>query len=116
MKTITKLWIFIAILIILAPIGLILPEYLRSGAAWGEWSSDEIKNIIGYIPRGIARLSALWNSPMPDYAFKNSRNNALPGKGVEYILSAAIGVLIILAIMLLVGRFLQKRDGIEPKK
>ena len=116
MKTITKLWIFIAILIVLAPVGLILPEYLKSGAAWGEWSSDEIKNIIGYIPRGIAVLSTLWNSPMPGYAFKNSRNNALPASRVEYILSAAIGVLIILAIMLLIGRFLQKRNGIDSKK
>lgn len=116
MKTITKLWIFIAILIILAPVGLMLPEYLKSGAAWGEWSSDEISNIIGYIPRGIAALSTLWNSPMPDYALKNSTNNSLPGRSVEYILSAAIGVLIILAIMLLIGRFLQKRGGIDSKK
>jgi hypothetical protein len=37
MKTINKLWILIAILVILTPVGIILPAYFKSGPAWGEW-------------------------------------------------------------------------------
>ena len=44
-----KLWIGIAILIILSPVGLILPELLKAGGAWGEWGADEIEKIAGHI-------------------------------------------------------------------
>ena len=41
MKTTTKLWILIGILVIFTPIGLILPAYFKSGSAWGEWLAQD---------------------------------------------------------------------------
>ena len=70
MKTIRKLWLFIAVLIILTPIGLIIPEHFKAGSAWGEWGAEEIQKFIGYVPNGLEKLSSLWNAPIPDYAFK----------------------------------------------
>ncbi len=37
MKITTKFLIGIAVLIVLSPLGLILPEHFKAGSAWGEW-------------------------------------------------------------------------------
>jgi len=78
MKITTKLWIGIVVLIALAPLGLLLPEYFNANDAWGEWGTDGIKELTGYIPRGLEKLSSLWNAPMPDYAFKGWEEKGLP--------------------------------------
>ena len=70
MKLVTKFWIGIAVLIVLSPLGLLLPEYFKAGSAWGEWGADEMHKLVGYVPKGLEKLSSLWNAPMPDYAFK----------------------------------------------
>ncbi|MFZ6017830.1 MAG: hypothetical protein ACOYU0_09610 [Nitrospirota bacterium] len=54
-----KLWIGIVILIILSPIGLAFPEFFKASGAWGEWGVDELKDIVGYIPEGLKKLSEL---------------------------------------------------------
>ncbi len=111
MKTITKLWMLIAILVILSPLGLLIPAYFRSGAAWGEWGTDEIKELIGYIPRGLAKLSSLWNAPMPDYAFKGwESRGSLSYLSLSYIISAVAGILVVAGMILLIGKFLSRKD------
>ena len=40
MKIITKLWIGMIVLICLSPLGLLIPEHFKAGAAWGEWGAD----------------------------------------------------------------------------
>jgi len=103
MKTITKLRLLIIVLAILTPVGLMLPEYFKAGGAWGEWGSDEIKELIGYIPRGLAKLSALWSAPIPDYSFKGCGGN------IGYILSAIIGIMITVGIVYLAGKILGRK-------
>lgn len=55
-------------LICLTPIGL-----LATGTAWGEWGTDEIKNVIsggntlGFVPKGMNE-GFNFNAIMPDYA------------------------------------------------
>ena len=110
MKTITKLWILIAILAVLAPIGLLLPELFKAGAAWGEWGIEEIGKLFGYVPAGMEKLSSLWNSPIPDYAFKGWEDKPLSSLSFAYIFSAAAGVLITAGIVFLVGKFLGKKE------
>ena len=83
MKTITKLWLFIAILIILTPVGIVLPRYFKSGTAFGE-----------------EKLSSLWNAPMPGYA---------DGK-LGYIISAILGVTVIAGVIFIAGKFLNKNE------
>ena len=109
MKITTKLWIGIAILIVLSPAGLILPEYFKAGTAWGEWGADEICRLAGYIPFGFARLSVLWNAPVPDYAFKCWEEKGLGHLSLAYLASAILGIGITAAVMLFLGRILTKR-------
>jgi len=105
MKTITKLWILIAVLAVLAPIGLFLPECFKAGSAWGEWGIEEIGKLFGYVPGGMERMSSLWNSPIPDYSFKGWEGKPLSSLSLAYIFSAVTGVLITAGIVFLVGKF-----------
>lgn len=109
MKTITKLWIGLAILIVLSPLGLLLPEHFKAGDAWGEWGSDTVKDLVGYIPEGLDKLSSLWSAPMPDYAFKGWEEKPLASLSVAYILSAALGILACVVAVYLLSKLLNKK-------
>lgn len=109
MKITTKFWIGMAVLIILSPLGLILPEHFKAGAAWGEWGIDEMQKLVGYIPYGLEKLSSLWNAPIPDYAFKGWEEKGLPHLSFAYIMSAVIGIAIIVAVILIIGNILTKK-------
>ena len=111
MKLITKLWIGIVVLIVLSPLGLILPERFKAGSAWGEWGADEMQKLVGYIPKGLEKLSNLWSAPIPDYAFKGWEEKGLPRLSFAYIMSAAIGIIIVVVIALIIGRILTKKGG-----
>jgi len=110
MKTITKLWILIVTLAILAPLGLIIPRHFKAGAAWGEWGMDEMKISAGYIPAGLAKFAALWNSPLPDYGFRGWESKPLPALSIAYVISALAGIAITIGVIFLLGKFLSKKD------
>jgi cobalt/nickel transport protein len=110
MKTTTKLWIGIGVLAVFSPIGLYLPQKLKAGAAWGEWSPDEIHGLIGYIPKGLEKLSSLWGAPLPDYAFKGWENFGLRHLSLAYIVSAIVGIGLCVGIAFLVGKVLSKKE------
>ncbi len=102
MKRIANLWLGILILIILSPLGLILPYYFKLGKGWGEWNKEEIKNLAGYIPEGLAKLINIWQAPFSDYTFFNYKNN------LGYIISALLGVFIVTGAVFLLAKFLVK--------
>jgi cobalt/nickel transport protein len=115
MKTINKLWIGIIVLIILTPVGLILPEHFKAGSAWGEWGADEMQKLIGYVPKGLAKLSSLWDAPMADYDFKGWGEKGLSYLSFAYIISALVGICIIILAVTVIGRLLAKRSDYRPK-
>jgi len=110
MKTTTKLWIGIGILIAFSPLGLLLPEHFKAGDAWGEWGIDSIKELVGYIPRGLEKLSSIWSAPIPDYAFKGNEEKGLGFLSISYVLSAAVGIAAVAVIALAIGRILARKD------
>ncbi len=109
MKITTKFWIGIVALIILSPLGLILPEHFKAGSAWGEWGADEMQKLVGYIPKGLVKLASLWNAPIPDYAFKGWEEKGLSRLSFAYIISAVVGVIITVLAVLLIGKILAKK-------
>ena len=113
MKITTKLWIGLAVLALLSPLGLILPEHFKAGSAWGEWGTDEMQKLVGYIPQGLEKLSSLWNAPMPDYAFKGWEEKGLSHLSFAYIISAVIGIGIIVLVIMGIGRLLTKNGKRE---
>lgn len=110
MKVISKFWILIGGLIILSPLGLLLPEHFKAGSAWGEWGTDEMQKLVGYIPGGLEKLSSLWSAPIPDYAFKGWEEKPLSSLSFAYIFSAVIGVLVCVGVVFILGRFLSRKE------
>ena len=110
MKTVTKLWAGIGILIFLSPLGLILPEYFKAGDAWGEWTADSFKGLVGYLPQGLRKLSSLWNAPIPDYVFKGWKEKGLGYSSFAYSISALLGISVVVCVAILIGKILSKRE------
>ena len=55
-----KLWIGIGVLVLLSPLGIIIPKWFGAGGAWGEWGLNEIEKVSGYVPEGLKRIAGLW--------------------------------------------------------
>lgn len=92
-----KYWIFLAILAVLSPLGIFLPSWFNAGDAWGEWSVDVVKQHVGYEPAQMKKTAEIYHAPVPDYNFFNEEV-PLTTQAVAYIISAFLGVGIILLI------------------
>src|SRR5208283_1467013 len=105
-----KLWIGIGVLILLTPLGLILPDYFKAGDAWGEWEADTIQKLVGYVPQGIGKLSVLWknNALLPDYSFKGWENKGIAHQCVACVFAAIVGIAVTTTIVFFLGKFLAK--------
>jgi hypothetical protein len=101
-KIIRNFAIGLVVLIILAPLGL-----FAVGETFGEWSNEEVKEKLGFVPPGLEQLSALWSAPLPDYALPGSGDSTSAAAGA-YILSAVLGVLICGGILYFVGKKVAK--------
>ncbi|MCH5138573.1 cobalt transporter CbiM [Clostridiaceae bacterium UIB06] len=78
-------------MIVLSPIGL-----LATGTAWGEWGTDEIKDIVGYVPNAFEH-GFNFNAIMPDYSVGGMN------EVIGYIISAVAGVALILILFKILG-------------
>lgn len=110
MKVTTKFLIGIIVLIVLSPLGLILPDHFKAGSAWGEWSVDEMQRLVGYVPQGMAKLSSWWNAPLPDYAFQGWEEKGLLSLSFSTMVSAAIGTIAVILVVFLLGKMLTKKS------
>jgi cobalt/nickel transport system permease protein len=119
-------WLALAlgVLVLLSPLGLYLPDKLKAGSAWGEWSSEEIQAEMAqesgrherYVPEGLQRVEESgWKAPLPDYALPGQESAPLSALSLSYILSGAIGV-VVLGVLILLGHkiFARKDDADVP--
>jgi cobalt/nickel transport system permease protein len=80
------LWVGLAVMIVLVPLGLLAP-----GTAWGEWGRQQLSSLgLAFVPQGLAKLSGLWAAPMSGYNLAALKNASL-----AYILSGIIGTIVI---------------------
>lgn len=103
-KTAKKLWIGLALLIVLTPLGL-----LATGTAFGEWGSQELQQTLGYVPEGIKSGETLWQAIFSGYSMPGFGNSFLHSS-IGYILSAVIGIALIYAATLNLGKIIAKRE------
>jgi cobalt/nickel transport system permease protein len=106
-----RLWWGVGALILLSPLGL-----LARGTAWGEWGTEALDKLVGFVPAGLRRLSATWSHPLfPDYSLPFAGNGgwATP---LFYLLCALIGAGVLAALMFLLGRLQAgENDGASPE-
>jgi len=92
-----KLWLALGILLVLTPLGI-----LAVGTAWGEWNPADFAR--HQVPRGLARLFTFWSAPLPRYAPAFIR-----GASLGYLVSAMVGVGLIIFLALLLWWFRKDR-------
>ncbi|MCX2727765.1 cobalt transporter CbiM [Thermomicrobium sp. 4228-Ro] len=99
------IWLIAAVLVLLTPLGLV-----ASGSAWGEWSAEELQQLVGYVPSGLARWEGWWRAPLPDYSVP-----WLPAEAsffeqvLAYVLSAVVGVGLVSAAIFALRLLLRSR-------
>ncbi len=114
LPTARKLWLGLAALLILTPLGI-----LAVGGAWGEWNAQDFSDPQARreiaaashnqapppaAPRGLERLSSLWTAPLSRYAPSFIRSASF-----GYLVSAMVGVGLIVALALLLNWLLALR-------
>lgn len=111
----SHMWIFLMMIILITPLGL-----LTSQIAWGEWTVDDFKEgriaqysaassaqqrldkIPGNIPTGLGKLQQIWKAPLKRYFLP-----FIESASVSYILSAILGVGLIVLTFLIARRMLR---------
>ncbi|MCC6345820.1 MAG: PDGLE domain-containing protein [Nitrospirales bacterium] len=92
---------------LLSPLGIFLPLWFKAGDAWGEWSADTLKELLGYVPEGLEKYAELWKAPLPDYSF-NGESSPLALQSFAYIVSGVLGILFVGMAVFLIARFLSR--------
>jgi cobalt/nickel transport protein len=103
-----RLWLVLLLLALLSPLGLHVPQLLRSGGAWGEWGLAEVRRMLGYVPVGMDRSAGVWGAPLPNYALPGSATTPAAAS-LAYILSAALGMAACATATYLLARWLMRR-------
>lgn len=93
------LWLALAALVALSPLGL-----LATGEAWGEWGREELEKRAGYVPPKLAEMEErpVATPPLPDYL--SDRGPAF------YVISGLVGAAVVAGLVLIVGRLLARRQ------
>lgn len=104
-----KILIILLILCLITPVGIFLPMAFDAGDAWGEWSAETVKDLVGYVPEGLEKYSDTWTAPVPDYSI-DSNDESLAHQSGYYIISGIIGVVITLFVTLLLSKLVIKNE------
>ena len=108
-KSQKKLWIGLLIMAFLSPLGVYLPKLFNAEEAWGEWGTDAIDKMIGYVPEGMKKIADLWKAPIADYNF-GGEGAALSTQLYSYVTSAFIGITIVALLIYALSKLLLKKE------
>lgn len=103
-KRMKPLYVILGILILATPLGL-----LANGTAWGEWGAEEIKEFIGFVPKGMEE-GFQFNALIPDYSLRNMTEY------IGYIISALLGVIIILSLFKVISKINLRKETKKENK
>lgn len=96
-RSIRRASAWLGALLLLTPLGL-----MAAGTAWGEWGTGELDGLLGFIPQGM-RNGFAWRALFADYSL--GRVHPIAG----YLLSGAVGVLLIAGLIRLASRLAAAR-------
>ena len=103
-----KILIFLVVLTFLTPIGILLPMVFDAGDAWGEWSAETVKGLIGYVPEGLQKYTDSYQAPLTDYTV-NSTDLKLSHQSGYYIISGLIGAALTLGITIMLSKIIIRK-------
>jgi len=95
------------IMALLSPLGILLPKKFNAGDAWGEWGTDKIERLIGYVPEGMKKIAGIWKAPVRDYNF-GGENSPMAAQALYYIISGFLGIIVAISVVYLISRLFVK--------
>ena len=105
-----KILLALVILALASPVGIYLPDKFKAGDAWGEWSLETVKELVGFEPAGMKKNAELWQAPIPDYNLGDEKSS-FSVQALSYILSGIIGIILCTGVLYLMARFVfQKKE------
>jgi len=104
-----KLWLGLAAMAVLSPLGIYLPQKFGAGEAWGEWAPEALKKLLGYVPEGLEKLSDIWKAPVQDYNFFGE-GASFGHQAVSYIISAFAGMMAAGLAIYFIARMIRKNE------
>jgi cobalt/nickel transport protein len=107
-SVIGKLMIGLVILVILVPLGFIVPRFFNAGEAWGEWGTETLEKLVGYLPAGLKWTAHLWRAPVPGYGL-GPETASTAAKSAHYVLSSLIGAALVVCIMYVLSKILVRK-------
>ncbi len=102
-----RLWIGLLIIGLLTPLGVLLPEKFKTQEAWGEWGTEKLEKLLGYVPEGLKKLADFWKAPIHDYNF-GAEGASVTLKAISYIASGLLVIGICAFIAYTVSKFMAK--------
>lgn len=104
-----KILIALVILAIVSPIGIYLPAKFKAEDAWGEWSTETIEKLVGFVPAKMKETAELWKAPIPDYNLGDEKS-PFSTQALSYILSGAIGIILCVLVLFGISKLLVKKS------
>jgi hypothetical protein len=104
-----RILIILLVLCLITPVGILLPMFFNTGDAWGEWSARTVKDLIGYVPKGLAKYSEVWKAPLTDYTL-NSGDKSVVHQSGFYIVSGIIGATLTYIVMLIISKIIIRNE------
>jgi hypothetical protein len=102
-----RILLLLVTLCLLTPVGILLPVYFNAGDAWGEWSAQTVKDLAGYVPKGLAKYTNSGKAPLADYII-NSEASSEAHKSGYYLVAGIAGSALTYITMLLISRLIVK--------
>lgn len=94
---------------LLTPVGILLPEMFNAGDAWGEWGTDALEKLLGFVPEGLKKYSDLWKAPVEDYNF-GGEESSTSVKLISYIASGIIGILVTVLVIYAISKIVIRNE------
>jgi hypothetical protein len=104
-----RLWGGLVILALISPLGMVLPQWLGSRDAWGEWGIETLEKLLGYVPEGLRQTADLWKAPVADYQFWGEKV-PLEIQIASYIMSGLLGIVLVCGFAMLILKVLRNRE------
>jgi|RhiMetdeSRZDD1v2_1073273.scaffolds.fasta_scaffold384817_3 cobalt/nickel transport protein len=112
-KNYHKLWMGLGLLLLLSPLGLLLPELAKARGAWGEWGVGELRSMLGYVPAKLESLQGVWKAILRDYSILGLQK---PWQTkLAYLACGAIGASVIIVICFALGKWLSIPEDSEER-
>jgi cobalt/nickel transport protein len=100
-----KILIILLLMCLITPVGILLPAFFNAGDAWGEWSAQTVKEMVGYVPEGLSKYSDVWKAPVPDYSIDKKDSSVVRQSGY-YLVSGVIGATVTYIVILIISRLI----------